>query len=97
MSDAPISEYENPLITRYASREMARHWGSQRRFGTWRRVWIALAEAERELGIEITQSQIDELRRFQDDLNLDVAAKYERELRHDVMAHVHAYGDQCPS
>ena len=76
---------------------MATAWGNDRRFKTWRRVWIALAEAESELGLPIHQSQLDELRSTAQKLNLDVAARYERELRHDVMAHVHAWGDQCPA
>lgn len=88
--------YENPLISRYASREMAEHWSTEKRTRLWRQLWIILAETEKELGLPITQEQIDELKKFQSDLNLDVAAKYEREKRHDVMAHVHAYGDQCP-
>ena len=89
--------YDNPLIARYASREMATLWGDQQKFSTWRRLWVALAEAEAELGLAITNEQIDELRRHVDDIDFDAAAKYERKLRHDVMAHVHAYGDQCPA
>ncbi len=89
--------YTNPLITRYASREMAQLWSPQRRHETWRRLWIALAEAERELGLDISEQQIAELQANVSNIDFDVAAKYERELRHDVMAHVHAYGDQCPS
>ncbi|QDT00001.1 adenylosuccinate lyase [Adhaeretor mobilis] len=89
--------YENPLITRYASTEMAQLWGAQRKHSTWRRLWIALAEAEAELGLPIKPEQIAELKAHVDDIDFDAAAKYERELRHDVMAHVHAYGDQCPS
>lgn len=89
--------YENPLITRYASREMSRIWSSQHRHSTWRRLWVALAEAEAELGINISQAQIDELRTAVDDIDFDLAAKYEKQLRHDVMAHVHTYGDRCPS
>src|SRR3954469_11198894 len=88
--------YENPLITRYASREMAELFGDQRRFGLWRRLWVVLAEAERDLGLPISQEQIDELKAHVDDIDFDAAAKYERKLRHDVMAHVHAYGDVCP-
>src|SRR3954470_10999892 len=87
--------YENPLISRYASREMATLWGDQRKFSTWRRLWLALAEAEAELGLPVTKEQIAELRAHTDDINFDVAEQYERKLRHDVMAHVHAYGDQC--
>src|SRR3954469_17098020 len=89
--------YENPLISRYASREMATLWGDQRKFSTWRRLWVALAEAEAELGLPVTAEQIAELRTHTDDIDFDAAEQYERKLRHDVMAHVHAYGDQCPA
>jgi adenylosuccinate lyase len=89
--------YENPLISRYASREMATLWGQQRKFSTWRRMWVALAEAEAELGLPIKSEQIAELRGAVDNINFDAADEYERKLRHDVMAHVHAYGDQCPT
>ncbi len=90
------SVYSNPLIERYASREMAALWGPARKFGTWRRLWVALAEAEAELGLPITRKQIAELRAKVDDIDLAKAAEYERKLRHDVMAHVHTYGDACP-
>jgi adenylosuccinate lyase len=93
----PHDVYENPLISRYASREMATLWGDQRKFSTWRRLWVALAEAEAELGLSITKEQIAELREHVDDVNFEAAESYERKLRHDVMAHVHAYGDQCPA
>jgi adenylosuccinate lyase len=89
--------YDNPLISRYASRDMAALWGEQRKFSTWRRLWVALAEAEAELGLAITGKQIAELRAHVDDIDFAAADKYERKLRHDVMAHVHAYGDQCPA
>ena len=89
--------YENPLIKRYASRTMAELWSEQRKHSTWRKLWVALAEAERELGVEISEAQISELKSAVDDIDFDLAAKYERDLRHDVMAHVHAYGDRCPS
>src|SRR3954451_2493711 len=89
--------YENPLISRYASREMATLWGDQRKFSTWRRLWVALAEAEAELGLPVTQEQITELRAHTDDIDCHAAEQYERKLRHDVMAHVHAYGDICPA
>src|SRR3954464_472120 len=89
--------YENPLISRYASREMATLWGDQRKFSTWRRLWVALAEAEAELGLSVTAEQIVELRAHTDDINFDAAQQYERKLRHDVMAHVHAFGDVCPA
>jgi len=97
MSDSASSVYQNPLITRYASREMATLWGDDRRFRIWRGLWVALAETEQSLGLAITDEQISQLRQFQNVLNLDVARAYERKLRHDVMAHVHAYGDQCPA
>jgi adenylosuccinate lyase len=89
--------YENPLIARYASREMATLWGDQRKFSTWRRLWVALAEAEAELGLGISAEQIAELRSHVETIDFAAANKYERQLRHDVMAHVHAYGDRCPT
>ncbi|HHY82072.1 MAG TPA: adenylosuccinate lyase [Clostridiales bacterium] len=89
--------YENPLITRYASREMAENFSDKKKFITWRRLWIILAEAEKELGLPITDAQINELKAYESNLNLEVAAQREREVRHDVMAHVYAYGQQCPS
>ena len=76
---------------------MATLWGDQRKFSTWRRLWVALAEAEAELGLPVTQEQIAELRAHTDDIDFDAAQQYERKLRHDVMAHVHAYGDLCPA
>jgi len=88
--------YENPLISRYASPEMARLWGDQRKFSTWRRLWLALAEAEQQLGLSITNEQVAELRAHLDDIDFNAAEAYEKKLRHDVMAHVHAYGDVCP-
>ncbi len=88
--------YENPLNTRYASREMSGIWSAQRKHSTWRRLWVALAECERELGLDISQAQIDELARQVDAIDFEAAAKHEKALRHDVMAHVHAYRDQCP-
>ncbi|MCS7469824.1 adenylosuccinate lyase [Stieleria sp. ICT_E10.1] len=95
-SNPAESTYQNPLIERYSSREMATLWGPNRRFQTWRRLWIALAESEKELGIDISDTQLEQLRAFESNLNLDVAREYERIRRHDVMAHVEAYGDQCP-
>lgn len=89
--------YENPLISRYASRQMATLWGPQKKFSTWRRLWVALAEAEAELGLPISEAQLNELRSKVDDIDLVAAAGYEKKLRHDVMAHVHTYGDACPS
>jgi adenylosuccinate lyase len=88
--------YQSPLSTRYASAAMSANFSDQRRFTTWRRLWIALAEAERELGLPITQEQVAELRAHAEDVDHAAAARYERELRHDVMAHIHAWGEQCP-
>src|SRR5262249_43132682 len=87
--------YENPLIRRYASPEMSRLWGEQKKFRTWRQLWVWLAEAEAELGLSISSAQIEELRRNIDSIDFAAAEAHERRLRHDVMAHVHAYGDQC--
>jgi adenylosuccinate lyase len=89
--------YENPLTSRYASAEMSRLWGEQRKHSTWRKLWVALAEAEAELGLPITDQQLAELRAHTDDIDFAAARAYEKKLRHDVMAHVHAYGDVCPS
>jgi adenylosuccinate lyase len=89
--------YENPLISRYASAEMCSLWSEQRKFSTWRRLWVILAEAERQLGLPISEEQIAELRGQVDNIDFAAAAKYEKKLRHDVMAHVHTYGDVCPT
>ena len=89
--------YQNPLIARYASPEMSRIWGDQKKFSIWRRLWIALAESEKELGIDISDEQLSELRNAQDDIDFEKAREYEKKLRHDVMAHVHTYGDACPN
>ncbi len=88
--------YESPLNSRYASSQMQELFSPDRKFRTWRKLWIALAEAEKELGLPISQEQIDELKTNQDNINYDVAAREEALVRHDVMAHVHAYGEQCP-
>jgi len=90
------NEYQNPLIARYASRRMSEIWSPRRKFSTWRRLWVALAEAEAELGLAITPRQIEQLKRHVDDIDFEAADRHERRLRHDVMAHVHAYGDVCP-
>ncbi len=89
--------YENPLITRYASTEMAQNFSDDKKFRLWRKLWIALAEAEKELGLNITDEQIAELKKYADDINYDVAAAFEKEVRHDVMARVKAYGAQAKS
>ncbi len=88
--------YENPLCRRYASREMQEIFSDDRKFSTWRRLWVALAESERELGLNITPDQIAELRAHVDDIDYAVADAREREVRHDVMAHIYAYGKVCP-
>ena len=88
--------YVSPLSERYASKEMQYIFSPDMKFRTWRRLWIALAETEKELGLPITQEQIDELKAHKDDINYDVAKERERQVRHDVMSHVYAYGVQCP-
>lgn len=89
-------KYENPLISRYASKEMMALFSAQKKFSTWRKLWIALAEAEQELGLPITDEQLNELRAHIDDIDFKRAEAIEKEVRHDVMSHVHAYGEQCP-
>ncbi len=88
--------YENPLGSRYASKEMLELFSPDMKFKTWRRLWIALAEAEKELGLDITDEQIEQLKKYKDEINYDIAERKEKELRHDVMAHIHAYGELCP-
>ena len=88
--------YENPLITRYTSKEMSSVFSSDEKFRMWRTLWIALAESEKELGLNISEEQIEELKSFRDHINYEEAHKREKEVRHDVMAHVYAYGLQCP-
>ena len=88
--------YVSPLSERYASKEMQYIFSPDMKFRTWRKLWIALAETEKELGLNITQEQIDELKAHADDINYDVARERERQVRHDVMSHVYAYGVQCP-
>jgi adenylosuccinate lyase len=90
-------DYDNPLITRYASREMSQLWGPQKKFSTWRRLWLFLARAERQLGLAISNEQIAELEANLDNIDFDAAVAHERRLRHDVMAHVHTLGDLCPT
>jgi adenylosuccinate lyase len=104
MSD-PHLLYDNPLIGRYASRGMAERWGPRRKFGTWRRLWLMLATAQRTLGLvaddgkspRIRPEQLEAMRAHLDDIDFDLAAEYERRFRHDVMAHVHAFGDAAPA
>ncbi len=90
MTDNSI--YINPLTTRYASKEMQRAFSDEKRFKLWRKLWVVLAESEMELGLNITQEQVDELKEYAENIDFELAAKFEREVRHDVMAHVKAYG-----
>jgi adenylosuccinate lyase len=89
-------EYQSPLVTRYASKEMSYLFSEEYKFTTWRKLWVVLAEAEKELGLNITDEQINELKEHIYDINYDVAREYEKKTRHDVMSHVYAYGEQCP-
>lgn len=91
------SNYESPFSTRYASREMQFLFSQDNKFRTWRKLWIALAEAEQKAGLDISDEALAELRANADNINYDAAQEYESRLRHDVMAHIHAYGDQCPA
>ena len=88
--------YESPLSSRYADKEMKYLFSPDMKFKTWRRLWIALAESEMELGLPVTQEQVDELKAHAEDINYEVAEERERLVRHDVMSHVYAYGQQCP-
>lgn len=90
------SEYVTPLVERVATREMAQLWSAQKKFSTWRRCWLALAEAERELGLDITEAQLEEMRAHLEDIDFGKAKQYERETRHDVMAHIHTFGEAAP-
>ena len=89
-------QYSNPLVDRYASPEMSWIFSNRNKFLTWRKCWIALATAQQELGLEISSEQIEEMTRNVDVIDLNKAAEYEGRFRHDVMAHVHHYGDVCP-
>ncbi|MGM9607781.1 MAG: adenylosuccinate lyase [Oscillospiraceae bacterium] len=90
------NKYESPLSSRYASDEMQYIFSPDKKFSTWRKLWVALARAEMELGLPVTQEQIDEMEAHLTDIDYDKAAQYEKELRHDVMAHVHTFGELCP-
>ena len=92
---ADTSVYENPLLSRYASREMAENFSDDKKFRLWRKLWIALAEAEKEMGLHITEEQIAEMKEYADDINYEDARAFESEVRHDVMAHVKAFGKQA--
>ena len=91
-----FQSYQNPLTGRYASREMSYNWSPQRKHSTWRRLWLALAESEKELGLPITDKQLEQMRTHLDDIDFEAAAKKEAELRHDVMSHIHVFGALCP-
>src|SRR5579871_5389836 len=99
-----FQSYDNPLVTRYASKEMAALWGPRRKFSTWRRLWVALAEAQHELGLladdgrtpRITEAQLAELRAHTEDVDFARAAALERQKRHDVMAHILTYAEAAP-
>lgn len=91
-----FTSYQNPLTGRYASREMSYNWSPQRKHSTWRRLWLALAESEKELGLPITDQQLEQMRAHLDDIDFEAAAKKEAELRHDVMSHIHVFGALCP-
>ena len=95
MSDR--DHYSSPLADRYASREMLALWSAQTRHATWRRIWLALAEAEHELGAEVPAAALVDMRAHLDDIDFTRAAEYERQFRHDVMAHVHTFGDAAPA
>lgn len=88
--------YQNPLTGRYASREMNFNWSPQKKHSTWRRLWLALAEEEQSLGLDITNEQIEEMKNHLDDIDFELATQKEKELRHDVMSHIHTFGTVCP-
>ncbi len=94
---ASTTEYSSPLVERFATREMAELWSAQKKFSTWRRCWLALAEAEQELGLPITDEQLAEMRAHLDDIDFEKAREHERKTRHDVMAHIHTFGEVAPS
>ena len=96
MSDV-YDNYRSPLSGRYAGRDMRALFSDQRKFSTWRRLWLALAEAQQQLGLEITDEQLAAMREHLDDIDFAAAADYEARLRHDVMAHIHAFGDVAPA
>ncbi|MCI8868974.1 MAG: adenylosuccinate lyase [Lawsonibacter sp.] len=92
----PTNQYESPLSSRYASDEMLYLFSADKKFSTWRRLWVALARAEMELGLPVTREQVEELEAHMTDIDYEKAAQWEKKLRHDVMAHVHTYGEKCP-
>jgi hypothetical protein len=96
VNEMATNTYESPLNSRYASKEMQYIFSPDKKFSTWRKLWIALAESEKELGLDITDKQIAQMKEHIYDINYDVAKAREKEVRHDVMSHVYAYGVQCP-
>ena len=90
-------KYESPLNSRYSTDEMLYIFSPENKFRTWRKLWIALAESEKELGLDISDEQIEELKKYKDDINFEVAEAREKVVRHDVMSHVYAYGEQAKS
>ena len=90
-------EYEHPLVDRYASKEMSYIWSPQKKFSTWRKLWLTLAISEQKLGLNITDEQVNEMREHLEDIDFQLAAEMEAKFRHDVMAHVHVFGVACPS
>lgn len=90
------TKYDHPLVERYASKQMSYIWSPAKKFSTWRRLWLVLAEAEKELGLDISEEQLNEMRAHLDDIDYELAEKKEAEFRHDVMAHVHTFGTVCP-
>ncbi|HEW79099.1 MAG TPA: adenylosuccinate lyase, partial [Phycisphaerales bacterium] len=88
--------YTSPLVERNASKEMAQLFGAQKKFSTWRRLWLQLAKAEKKLGLDIKQNQINEMAGHLDDIDFKKAARYEKKFRHDVMAHIHTFADAAP-
>ncbi|GBG28029.1 Adenylosuccinate lyase [Hondaea fermentalgiana] len=97
MSHARMDDvYENPLTKRYASAAMSYVWSADKKFSTWRRIWLALAESEQELGLDISDEQLEEMRNNLTNINYEYAEEMEKQLRHDVMSHIHAWGEQCP-
>src|SRR5512147_906818 len=96
MCQDSVNEYSNPLLERYASDQMSYLFSPKYKFSTWRKLWITLAECEKELGLGITGEQIDEMKAHVDDIDFDLARTYESQTRHDVMAHILTYGAVCP-
>ena len=90
------NKYESPLSSRYASDEMLYLFSADKKFTTWHRLWVALARGEMELGLPVSEEQVKELETHAEEVDYEAAARWEKKLRHDVMAHIHAYGEQCP-